>query len=201
MAKARPREKLPCDPDCRALEGATGVPVVLGDGNTWLLADGGLNNFLDPVRDKIWDESQLHGQVPMLEIFRAAEVLLLANYDLETPELGALIFKADHAALIDAVMEAMFGPVEGRKTYSLWATSALLANGLTPASIPVALLPSVLDQLVQCKRCVPADQYIDSSVAAPRLAASRARAAAYAARQAPPNGTTHEPAPETPPDA
>jgi hypothetical protein len=193
---------LPLDPDCRALEGARGTPAVLGDGLTWLLAEGGLNNSLDPVRDRLWDDSALSGKVDVGEVQEAAWVLLMANYELAPEEAADLIDGADPAALTDAVVAAMFGPEPGHRTYTEWATSALMANGLDPARVPTAMMPAVLKQLVDCRRCVPATEWIDSSIAAPRLAAARAAAARYAAKP-PPNGTVAtepEPGPEGPPD-
>lgn len=191
-------EKLPLEPECRALDEADGVPVVLGDGNTWLLHDGGLRNVLDSTRDELFDQSTLQGQVDMPLVCLAAEWLLRANYDLEPVELITLVYQADHQALTDAVFLALFGPLAGKKTYTDWATSALLANGLDPAKIPVALMPDVLTHLEASRRCVPRGQFIDSANAAPKLAAARARAAR---RAIPPEPTpdpepTTEPAPE-----
>ena len=194
MPGSKPRqepEPLPLDPDCRALEWARGTPVVLGDGRAWVLAEGSLNNSLDAVRDRLWDDSALEGKVALADVREAAWVLLLSNYELTPEEAAGLLDGADPAALADATVEAMFGPEAGKRTYTMWASSALLANGLDPARTPTAMMPAVLDQLVRCRRCIPASEYIDSSVAAPRLAAARAAAARYAARP-PANGTTRE---------
>jgi hypothetical protein len=82
----------------------------------------------------------------------------------------------------------------GQKTYTLWATSALLANGLDPATIPVAMMPDVLAQLEASGRCVHRSKFIDSAIAAPRLALARARAQRAAPAQLSPELS---PEPET----
>ena len=74
-------------------------------------------------------------------------------------------------------MEALFGPAILRRTYSTWAASALWANGLDPATIPAKLRPHVLNQLVGTGRALSINRYVESAVAAPQLAAFRARAA------------------------
>jgi hypothetical protein len=163
-------------PEIRALNGAAGTPVVLADGREWLLADGGLGNALDEVRDRIDDAARLTGEVDMGDVREAAFSLLLDNYELTGPEAAGLILGADGQKLTDAVGAALFGAT-GRRTYTLWAASALLANGLDPATIPGPMRWHVLDHLVATRRAIPATDFIDSAVAAPRLAALRARAA------------------------
>jgi len=163
-------------PESRALEGAAGVPVVLGDGATWLLADGGLRNALDPIRDRMDDAARLSGQVDMTDVGEAAWLMLAGNYDLARDQLAALILGADHGALAKAVMEALFGPEAPRRTYTAWAASALIASGIDPAAVPGDLRPHVLAQLVGTGRAIPLESYIESAAAAGRLAAIRSRA-------------------------
>jgi hypothetical protein len=179
-------------PDLRALEGAAGTPIVLADGEEWLLADGGLCNELDDLRDHLDDEARLTGEASSAEVNEAAFVLLRANYELSGPEAAGLILGADGQRLSDAVGAALFGAA-GRRTYTLWAASALLANGLDPATIPGPMRRHVLDHLVASGRAIPATKFIDSAAAAPRLAAMRARAARPA--PAPPEAPTPEAAP------
>ncbi len=165
-------------PERREYEGASGTPAVLSDGQTWLLADGGLRNALDGLRDRIDDEARLRGDVSMLDVSEAAGTLLRANYRLSIDEAADLVFGApDGDALTAAVLAALFGPPAPRRTYTNWATSALLANGIDPASIPGDLRPHVLAQLVRTGRAIPVDEFVDSAVAAPQLAAIRDRVA------------------------
>jgi hypothetical protein len=166
----------PPDPESRAFEGCSGTPIVLAGGGTWLLRDGGLLNALDGLRDDLYDKAVLSGNVPMMEVMEVAFELLLANYDLTAAEAFELLAGVEHQALADAVFQALFGPQKPRRTYTAWAGSAMLANGIDPASVPSSLVPHVLAQLEMGKRCIPRDKYIESAEAAPRLAGIRARA-------------------------
>jgi hypothetical protein len=165
-------------PETRMKDGADGVAVVLSDGNTWLLADGGLANVLDGPRDSIDDDARLNGQVQVSEVRRVAFILLKANYELSDSEAAGLILEVDHQVLTDAVSTALFGPSGGHQTYTAWATSAMLANGLDPEKIPWRFRAHVLSHLVATGRAIPADQFIDSAIAGPKLRAARARVAA-----------------------
>lgn len=170
-------------PEARALEGAAGVPAVLADGRAWLLCDGGLLNELDDLRDKLDDEARLSGgTIGLLDIANVAARLLEANYRLTPDEIRALLVGAvgpDRAqALADAVMLALFGPDGGRRTYTSWAASALIANGIDPSSVPSALRPHVLAQLEATGRCIKRTVYIESAEAGRRIAGIRSRVAA-----------------------
>lgn len=182
----------PVHPIHRQREGASGTPVVLGDGETWLLADGGLCNALDTLRDRLFDDSQLAEKVTFIDIADAAFYLASANYELEADEGSSLILGADRKILTDAVMIALFGPDDPQRTYTNWVASSFMANGIDPASVPVHLRALVLDQLVALKRAVPAGQFIDSVVAARRFRAVRHMAEAQATDRAakpPPEGS------------
>lgn len=185
-------------PEARVKLGAFGTPVVLADGNTWLLADGGLMNDLDPLRDKLDDDARLLGSVSLTDVAEMAAQLLVANYDLTIREVFTLLGGAIDQKLADAVHLAVFGPNtdSGRRTYSDWAASALIANGIDPDRVPSRLMPLVLGHLERGGRVIPKGEYIESAEAARKLAGIRARAL----RQAPPaSGATGSPAPK--PDA
>jgi hypothetical protein len=167
----------------------SGVPVVLADGLTWHLAHGGVARVLDPYRDRMDDQARLKGQVNMGDVFEVAHVLLRGNYQLTLEEAVTLLAEADTKALTGAVMVALYGDPSPHRTYTMWMMSSLYAAGLDPEKVPAEWLPAVLDQLVMTKRAVPIGEYTDAAIAAPRLAAMRARAEAYArASQPPPNG-------------
>jgi hypothetical protein len=168
-------DETPLTPEDRARLGASGVPVVLSDGDTWLLADGGLCNELDDLRDRIDDECRLTGQVDMLDIANVAFRLLNVNYDLSDYEASQLIVGAKHEALSKAVMEALYGPEHPRRTYTSWAAAAMVANGIDPGAVPSSLRPHVLAQLEAMGRCIKRSEYIESAEAARRFAAKRAR--------------------------
>jgi hypothetical protein len=180
-------------PDARAKKGAYGTPIVLADGNAWLLADGGLLNDLDGLRDEIDDSARLVGTVPMLTIYEAAAQLLDANYLLSRLDLWSLLSRPEDEAeakvvdqrIADAVFLALYGEkpeasrtLADRRTYTQWVASALLANGIDPTGIPTSLLPHVLEHLEATRRCVPREQFIESAEAGAKMAGIRARACA-----------------------
>jgi hypothetical protein len=165
-----------------------GIPVVLGDGNTWYLARGGVAKVLDPYRDRMDDKARIEGQVSMTDVYEAAQILLRGNYDLTLMETVELLVEADRAALTGAVMAALFGEPRPHKTFTMWMMSSLYGAGLDPEKVPAEWIPQVLEQLVMTGRAVPIDKYTDAAIAAPRLAAARARAAKPAATDPPPAG-------------
>jgi hypothetical protein len=148
-----------------------GVPVVLSDGRTWLLARPGLAPVLADVRDRLYDDLTVARRVRMGDVVQAAWVLLSANYDLADDDLERLLTGAGDRALVDAVLDAVFGPEAPRRTYTTWALSALAANGIDPAKVAPELVPDVLAQLVATGRACPEADYVDSA----RAAAKRTR--------------------------
>lgn len=200
------------DPESRARPGCRGIPVVLDGGSTWLLHPGHLGQLgaLDAIRDKLFDDSTLSARVIVGDACSAASLLLLANYDLTEAESWTLLIGLDDEGrkrLVEAVMEAFFGPDKPRRSYSAWATSALIANNIDPSSVPVELLGPVLDHLVASGRAMPQDRCVDSVEAARKVAGIQAlidsQAAERAAREdAPPpvviSGPGAHPEPGTP---
>ncbi|WP_435005152.1 hypothetical protein P12x_003046 [Tundrisphaera lichenicola] len=199
---AKPQDDRPKPEDC-AREGCDGTPVTLSDGRAWLLADGGLLNHLDAIRDRIDDSARLTEQVEMGDVNEAAFSLLLANYELAPSELVGLLAGAEAEVLVPAVMEALFGPEQSRRTYTTWAASALIANGIDPSSVPTPLRAHVLEQLVATGRAIPAGKYIESAAAARKRALFRSLAAKHAQPREETTGpptliSGPPPAPETP---
>ena len=164
-------------PESRALPGCDGVPAVLADGQAWLLRDGGLLNELDELRDKIDDDARLTGEVVLLDVANAAARLLAANYELADDEVYTLLAGAVDQELANAVALALYGPAGGRRTYTAWAASALLANGIDPDRVPSSLRPHVLAHLEATGRCIKRSEYIESAEAARRIAGIRSRVA------------------------
>jgi hypothetical protein len=54
--------------------------------------------------------------------------------------------------------------VRGRATYTEWATSAPLANGLDPSTVPPHLVPLVLDHLTRTGRALPEVKMVGTAV-------------------------------------
>lgn len=173
------------DPRMRIRPDPTGTTVVtLADGNPWLLADGGLGNILDPVRDRLFEGARLNGQVTMGDVFEAAGELLLANYELDRAEIASLVMglglgeedrKTLHEGLTKDVMAAMFG-AEGGCGYTEWATASLYAAGIHPASVPTPARNSVLSILVKTRRTIPVDEFVTALAQANAFSELRALA-------------------------
>jgi hypothetical protein len=172
-------------PEAREKEGASGVPVMLADGRTWLLCDGGLCNALDGLRDEIDDQARLRGAVDITLIRGAAFTMLRSNYLLSDAEAADLILGAEVQPLTDAVSIAFFGDPDGRQTFTVWAAASFLANNIDPANVPYHLRQHVLDILVQTHRTIPASKFIESAIAAPRYREFRAKLAEAKARDEP----------------
>jgi hypothetical protein len=170
-------------PELRAIGNPEGVPIVI-DGETWLLAHGGVAAVLDPFRNRMDDQARIQGKVNMSDVFDAASVMLMSNYELTALETVSLLAVADHKALVEAVMGAMFGDPNGHRTYSEWLVCSFYANGLDPEKVPAGWIPLVLEYLEKLRRVVPISQYTDAGIAAPRLQAAKARCEAYKAKQA-----------------
>lgn len=164
------------DPDIRAIDEPTGSPIVV-DGKTWLLAWGGVARVLDRYRDAMDDQSRLDDQVNMSDVVEAGMILLSSNYELSADEAIRLLGSADRGELANAVMAAMFGDANPRRTYTSWALTSMYAAGLDPDKIPAEWVAPVLDMLVSTKRAVPISEYSDAAIASRRFAQARARVA------------------------
>lgn len=134
-----------------------GTPVILG-GSEWLLAD--FVPALGRVWDELYDANVLDHRYDVVDVQRAAVRLLWANYDLTTDEAVGLVLGADPATLVGAVEAALFGEAKPHRTYSDWAISSLLANGVDPGAIPPEVLRDVLDQLTALGRAVPPESFV-----------------------------------------
>lgn len=152
------------EPRDRAKGKIKGVPVELA-GREWLLPETIIGRAFDAIRDRLFDDSTLTGQVDRWMIRIAAATLLGINYQLSKAEAAALLDTADDAKLTKATMDALMGPDDALRSFSSWARSALLANGLDPRAIPAEDLNFVLFQLVATGRAVTLDGYCHASIA------------------------------------
>ena len=169
------------DPNSRRLRATIdGIDVTLADGQTWVLAHAGLAPILTFIRDELYDHSTLSQRVPFTMILQVAWVCLLANYRLTDDELSALLTgltETQEQALVDSTMDVLFGYSNPKvlRGYTEWALSALYANGLDPSAIPVAMIPTVLEQLVRTGRAVPESKWTSAGIAAVKRAAMLAK--------------------------
>jgi hypothetical protein len=174
-------ETLPAEvptPESRQRSGAIdGIPVVMGDGQTWLLGRCGLARGLSPVRDSLFNSLIVYQEATLADLSTACWYALAVNYDLSEAELTALIRSTSLAdeAVLDAIMDAVLPTVEDREMgYTDWARSALLSNGLKPADVPAADLRGVLSMLVATGRAVAAEKFTDSGRHAAAVGSLRA---------------------------
>jgi hypothetical protein len=160
----------PCTPEVRRRQDLPpGVPVVLADGREWSLPFSGLNPVLSGLRDRLYDQMTVRSTVPMSDVRLVAWMSLLEDYRLTEDEAAALVVVDGEEAckkLVDAVITSVFGfDDEGcGATYTEWATSALLANGIDPGSVPPYLLPMVLEHLTRTGRALPENKMIGTAV-------------------------------------
>lgn len=152
---------------------AVGVPIVLADGDEWHLAPGGLTRALDQLRDDLFDDSQVAGEVRTSDLRWAAYALLAANYRLDVDELESLFDGVSVATIGDAVTDALFGPDRPRRRYTGWARASLWSNGIDPDKVPPADVPGLLSYLVEAGRAIPLAEYCDSVKAAVTIGAER----------------------------
>lgn len=153
-------------PASTARPSIAGTPVVLSDGNTWILAS--TVPVWGPLWDQLHDQNVLKGKYEQEHIMVGALALLIHNYKLTTEEAGALILGGDVGGMRDAIEAAMFRPNGAKWQYSDWVMSSLIANGVNPESVPDGLLPAVLDQLVRLGRAVPEHEFVASTAYAAR---------------------------------
>jgi hypothetical protein len=94
---------------------------------------------------------------------------LMEDYRLTEEEAASLVVVEGEEAgqkLADAAMASVFGlDVEGcGATYTEWAQSAMLANGVNPSTVPPHLVPLVLDHLTRTGRALPEVKMISTAV-------------------------------------
>jgi hypothetical protein len=154
----------PLEPSLRAQSpDIEGMPIALG-GATWLLALPGLDPRMTPLRDRLYDRRETTRSAGGLDILEAAWLMLSANYVVTPEEAAGLLRGADKQALCDAVMDGFFSPAdEGKRTYTDWVMSTLLANSVDPTLVPARLLPYVLEQLVFRGDAMPQEEFISSA--------------------------------------
>jgi hypothetical protein len=165
----------------RRKPGASGTPIVLADGQQWLLANptyratsNGLTQpSVDHLLDVVFDCSVLATSLRFTDFFELAGQLLKANYDLGDDELSHLLSVsagAETREFIERILSALFG-TDSERTYTSWVRASLLTNGLEDVEIPARDLTHVLAILVATKRTVPLSTFAEAC----RLAESRAR--------------------------
>ena len=166
----------------RRRPGANGVPVVLSDGQPWLLAtpefrprpEGLTIPLVDRALDAIFESAVLSESLSLCDLWDVARRLLKANYDLSDDEMADLLGVAPGAEgqeLAARILDAVFGVDGSGKTYTAWVRASLIANGLSRADISARDLPNVLAVLVATNRTVPLSRFADAC----RLMDERAR--------------------------
>jgi hypothetical protein len=161
----------------RRRPGAKGRLVCLADGEPWLLAEptfrptsSGLTTpDVDEEIDRFHEQIILGDDVLLSDVFAAARMLLLANYQLSNDEVADLLEVQDGPeaeTLAKVVLELLFGPDQRVRTYTDWVRASLLANGLDLSEIPASAINDVLTILMSTNRAVPPSQFVDACRAA-----------------------------------
>jgi hypothetical protein len=157
-AEAGPAARDTPTPDGRARRGATGIPVTLTDGRTWLLPRLYYTRQLDELRDRLFDDLVARHSVRIADVRLAAFILLCSNYRLGRDEAFRLL-AVPAPEIKDAVIDALIPPACESLSVSDWTRSALLANGIKPDDVPGEDLPAVLAQLEAAGRIAPASRF------------------------------------------
>lgn len=137
-----------------------GAPVEI-DGQIWVLASLGFSPGWTNQRDRIYEESLLHGEVFGADVDQCAAGMLYINYDITGAELRALIDRADRKALVDAVTDQVVNLdlTAEQKGLTYYARTALRSAGLDPDKIPPEEHAGVLNHLVASGRVAPHDAF------------------------------------------
>jgi hypothetical protein len=124
---------------------------------------------LDGPVDSLFNQLAHNAHPAIEDIWEAARLLLRVNYDLSDEEVAILLSVAPGQEchdLMNSVLDVLFGPEEGERSYTDWIRASLLANGLTLVEIRANDLPNVMALLVATNRTVPIDMFVDTCRAA-----------------------------------
>jgi hypothetical protein len=157
----------------RRRSGATGQPIVLADGQTWLIAhpvfvaEGASLTCpsIDDSLDRIFESAVLNEGISLSDLWKAAIELLRVNYDLNDDELSSLLSVSpgvEAEQLASGVLDAISGVGPAERTYSAWARASLIANGLGSTRIRMRDLSNVLAILVATNRTIPLSRFADA---------------------------------------
>ena len=152
---------------------ASGTPVVLADGNEWLLA---IPSYLarsreltspgiDSPLDRVFDCLVLGEGVSLCDVWEIAGALLRHNYDLSDEDLEQLLSVApgtEARRLTSSVLDVALGSERHPRSYCRWVRASLLVSGLGETAISSEDLPDVLAVLVASNRTVPVSQFVDA---------------------------------------
>jgi hypothetical protein len=140
-----------------------GVEIKSG-GRTWKLAELGLARAVTEQRDRLHDDICLYSEVNLKEIRTCAWLALEANYNLTPEETMTIIEGTDPSELTEAVVKSVFvhETEQAEETYTNWAKSSLMANGIDPATTPKAMISHILRQLVATGRAMKLEDFTAS---------------------------------------
>jgi hypothetical protein len=162
----------PCE-EARRKMGATGTPITLADGQTWLLAnpsyqplrDGVTMPCIDSALDRIFESTILDEGLKLTDLWEVANELLSKNYRLTTIELGKLLSVspgAESRSFASSILDALFASDQSERSYTAWVRASLLANGLSETKVPAQDLLNVLTILVATNRTMPLSKFVDA---------------------------------------
>lgn len=137
-----------------------GPPIQAGD-HVFHLAPLGLARSITEARDGLYDEIEISGKVAPKDIRAIAWMAITANYALTPEQTIAILEAVDARELMEAVVSTAFvhESPDHTRTYTNWARSALIANGLDPATVSKDDMPHVLHQLVATGRAIAHQEF------------------------------------------
>ena len=162
----------PLEADRRKI-GATGTPVVLSDGQTWLLANpcvqpsrrGLTTPCIDTAIDRLFESTVTNEGLKLTDLWEIAIGLLEENYRLTDRELCELLSVSpgpESQILATTILDALFGSERSERGYCAWVRASLLANGLCETKVPARDLLNLLTILVTTNRTIPLSRFVDA---------------------------------------
>ena len=136
---------------------------IIIDGKRWTFAEGPASDpeIIDVIVTQNIIDKEYTGSTRNVA---ALDMLMHANPTLALNDACAIILTADPKHITAIVEQAIFGAKYHEKTFSQWITSAMLANGLDPTTIPRSQWNNVVEHLLYAKRCIPPEEFITSMV-------------------------------------
>lgn len=149
------------DPASSARDAQIPGRTIRSGGHRWTLAALGLARSITAARDSLHDDIAISQDVAIRDVQECAYAMILANYDLAAIEIATIIAGADRAELIAAVRHNahIHDYADDEATYTQWARSALIANGIDPARLARDDSAHVLRQLVATGRAMPLEDF------------------------------------------
>jgi hypothetical protein len=176
----------PLTPEARAYDEPVGIPFVLGDGQTWIIARVGLAKGMSEVRDSVYATRVTKNLITYADTMSALWYGLASNYCMTSDELDTLVSSTDFDLVYEEACKVALPWPSIHREFTHWARASLIICGIDPSSVLAADLPHVLDLLVLMNKTVDPSAWTDAGMAGAKFAGLRNAAAQLAQPKIPP---------------